>query len=70
MIDRQTLKGSPGPECVNPSLKRLLEESMDIFRGRDSVVTADRHQLAAGGSDFNNASELMQVSFGVEKPQV
>lgn len=54
---------------MNPSLKPLLRENMGTFRGKDLAVLADWHPLAAGNSYFSNASELMQVYFGLEKPQ-
>lgn len=61
-------RGVLDTEHVNLSLKPLLEDSMDTIRGKDSAESAGWHPMAAGDSYFRNASELMEVSCGLEKP--
>lgn len=53
---------------MNLSLKPLLEDSMDTIRGKDSAESVGWHPMAAGDSYFRNASELMEVSCGLERP--
>lgn len=70
VIDRQTVKGCPGHWAGEPIIKLLLRESMDTFRRWDPAVPAYWHLLDPKDSSFINASELLQVSFGLEKPWV
>lgn len=53
---------------MNPSLKPLLGESMGTSRGEDAAESADWRAMEAGDSYSSHASELVQVSFGLEEP--